>query len=248
MTGEWMDNSVNRKVKITGVGTHPLTETVEVRAEYIVPYKCEYPSSSYGGHEAVLLNDDFSGQLSKLNLGAHSEIVGVVYICQSHTQSVLDNTGTISTNSHTEYYSERVLGKMTLTVSDDGNSMTGTFEDPEKGSQSISFTRLSENPDKDKYYPAGVIKTTTTVKIYNEPSSDSRIRYTAPSGTQLIFEDVILDDAGNPTWYRVVNGEGPVYSKNTGWIRATQITCNKPNSKDPGPVSLLTFSVQYPTM
>ena len=249
LTGEWMDNSVNLKVKITQVGTHPLNETVEVQAVYIdasskaAPYKCAYPSSRYEGHHAVVLNDDFTGQLTKQNLGARSMIAGVVSICLSRTDTLSDNNGTtfLPSTTHSETSSSVVQGKLELTISDDGNSMAGTFEDPEKGTQQISFTRISDNSDKSKYFPAGVINTTTTAKIYAEPSSDSRVPYTAPPGTRLIFEDVKLDAAGNPTWYKVVNGEGPAYSKNTGWIRATQITCNKPNTKDPGPVSLLNF-------
>ena len=240
LTGEWMDNSVNLKVKITQVGS-------EVQAVYIdasskpAPYKCAYgslPSSHYEGHHAVVLDDDFTGQLTKLN----STITGVVSICQSRTDTLSDNNGTtfLPSTTHSETSSSVVQGKLELTISDDGNSMTGTFEDPEKGTQKISFTRLSK-PDTSPYYPAGVITTTATAKIYHEPTSGSSVAYTAPPGTRLIFEDVKLDAAGNPTWYKVVNGEGPAYSKNTGWIRATQITCNKPNTKDPGPVSLLNF-------
>ncbi len=241
LTGEWMDNSVNLKVTITQVGTQPLSQNVEVEAAYVVPYKCAYPSSRSSGHTAVLLNDDFTGQLTKLNLGARSTIVGMVSICLSRTDTLYDNNGTLLTpsNTHVETSSTVVQGKLELTVSDNADSMAGTFEDPEKGTQQISFTRISDKSDKSEYFPAGIINTATTAKIYSEPTSGSRVTYTAPPGTRLIFEDVRLDAAGNPTWYGVVNGEGSAYSKNTGWIRASQITCSIPNA--PGPGSLQNF-------
>jgi len=217
LTGDWTDNSVNLKVKITQVGTHPLNASVEVQAKYEVPYKCAYPSDV--PHDPGALEDDFTGQMTKQNLGAHSEIAGEVSICMWQTKE----SGT---------FSRVVQGKLSLIVGEDGNSMSGSFEDPVKGTQNISFTRLSK-PDTSPYDPAGVIKTTTTANIYHDPSNNSEVAYTAPPGTQLIFEEVILDAAGNPTWYRVVNGEGPPYSKNTGFIPATQITCDKPNIKGP---------------
>jgi hypothetical protein len=229
LTGEWMDNSVNLKVKITQDGTDILSQNdipdkfAIVRAKYLVPYKCAQSSDD---GQAVLLDGDFNGQLSKKNLGAHPEITGAVFICQD----VRGPNNTI--------YSERVQGEMTLTVSQDANSMTGSFEDPAKGTQNISFTRLSKTETPPVYAPQSVIKTTTTAKIYQEPSIDSRVRYTAPPGTQLIFENSYtkLDADGNPTWYWVTNGEGPEGSKNTGWIQATQITCAKPNTKAPGKI------------
>lgn len=220
LTGEWMDNSVKLKVKITQDGT-AMGEVVNVKAKYLVPYKCAQTSDE---GKAVLLDLDFVGRLSQENLGAHPAITGAVFICQ-------DVRGPKNT-----LYSERVQGEMTLTVGDDRDSMTGTFEDPGKGTQKISFTRLTRIETPPEYEPQSVIKTTTTAKIYQEPSSNSRVRYTAPPGTQLIFENSYtkLDVGGNPTWYRVTNGEGSVGLKNTGWIRATQITCSKPNTKSPG--------------
>ena len=223
LTGEWMDNSVKLKVHIIQLG-YNLNGFAEVVAVYLTPYKCAYPgSTTSGGRTAVTLDNDFSGQLT------NSTIEGEVYICQSQTQPVIDTT-----IPHTEIYSEVVRGKLKdMTVSEDGNSIHGTFQDPAKGTQNISFTRLSK-PDKSQYYPAGIIRTTATTKIYADSSTDSIVRFTVPPGTQLIFEDVKLDADGNPTWYRVVNGEGPVYSKNTGMIPATSITCDKPNPRVPG--------------
>lgn len=223
LTGEWMDNSVNLKVHISQRGSN-LNGFAEVVAAYLIPYKCAYPgSTTSGARTAVKLDNDFSGQLT------NSTIEGVVYICQSQTQPVFETT-----IPHRETYSEVVKGKLKdMTVSEDGNSIHGTFEDPVKGTQDISFTLLSK-PDKSQYYPTGVIRPAATTKVYVDSSTDSRVRSTVPLGTQLIFSDVKLDADGNPTWYYVENYIGDRV-KNAGWIPATSITCDKPNPKVPGP-------------
>ncbi len=227
LTGRWKDNSVNLEVDITQTDTNILGNSVVVAAKYLVPYKCEYPDLN---GKAVMLVNDFTGELSKPNKGAFTTITGNVTICKWQ-------------KTEKEAVSEEVLGGMDLTVSQDGNSITGTFIDPVKGTQKISFTRLTQGEHASPYEPQGVIKTTVTAKLYQEPSKGSKVRYTVPPGTKLIYqlESTKFDAEGNPTWYLVHNGEGSESSGNSGYIPANQITCNKPNTKGPGPVSLLQF-------
>jgi hypothetical protein len=224
LSGEWMDNSVSRKVKITQSGGN-LHQTGEVIAIYEDPYTCAQ-AGNLGG-KPVVLTSDFSGEITD------NKVTGLVSICKDVPYTL--DRGPL--DSKKDYIlSEEVFGAVTMIVGADGDSMAGTFMDPVKGVQDISFTRLSENPNKAKYYPQGVIKTIGAATIYDDAAADSKVRYTPPAGTKLIFEEVKVDADGNPTWYKVTNGEGPAYSKNTGWIPASSITCNKPNPKNPGKV------------
>ncbi|MFL6375399.1 MAG: hypothetical protein ACJ73D_12085, partial [Pyrinomonadaceae bacterium] len=125
LTGEWMDNSVGLKVDITQNGDN-LYGSADIFAKYKTPYKCAYGSSRFAGHTAVLLDQDLSGQLKK------NVITGVVYICQSETQSVVDRAGTslpipgVGADTHVELYSRQVTGPLSgMTVSDDGNAIQG---------------------------------------------------------------------------------------------------------------------------
>jgi hypothetical protein len=164
LTGEWMDNSVYLKVHIIQLGSN-LNGFAEVSAAYLTPYKCAYPGSTTSGGQAVVLYSDFTGQLT------NNRIEGEVYICQSQTQGVTETR-----IPHRETYSEVVTGKLSgMTVSEDGTSIHGTFQDPAKGTQNISFTLLTK-PDKSQYYPAGPITTTATTKIYADASTGSEVR------------------------------------------------------------------------
>ncbi len=176
-----------------------------------------------------MLENDFVGQLTKDNLEAHSLITGQVSICQSKTEE----RGTVL-EPNTLTYSERVYGNLNLAVDPDGNSMSGIFDDPEKGTQNISLTRLS-TPDTNKYYPYGIFTTTAPAKIYADHSTDSEVWFTVPAGTKLLFIDTILDDDGHPAWYVVAGGPEGDISKNIGAIQATNITCDE---ADPHPHGL----------
>lgn len=235
LTGEWMDNSVTLKVRIIQLGSNLNGYFGEVSAAYLTPYKCEYPASTGSGGSTpteVKLDNDFTGHLKTNTIEE-----GEVYICQTKTRGKTDDETAMPGTfiPHLETYSEVVTGKLKdMTVSDDGNSIRGTFDDPAKGNQPISFTRLS-TPDKSPFYPTGPITTTATTKIYADASTNSVVGYTVPPGTQLTFVDVKLDADGNPTWYVVVNrGEGGATSKNTGAIRAANITCGNASPKVPG--------------
>jgi hypothetical protein len=58
-----MENSVNLKVHIIQLGSN-LSGFAEVSAAYRTPYKCAYPSSTTSGGQAVILDSDFTGQLT----------------------------------------------------------------------------------------------------------------------------------------------------------------------------------------
>lgn len=245
LTDDWMDNSVSLKVHIIQIGGN-LNGSAEVIANYEVPYKCAYPAAagmSSGFSNAVMLNEDFTGQLT------NSTIEGEVYICQSETETVSDLTYPkgipTESNPRTKTVSVRVAGKLKdMTVSEDGNTIHGTFKDPSKGTLKISFTRLPSKPDKYSYQDDGRIRTTEYTQIYRQPSSDSIHAYSVPAGTQFIFDFVKPDVNGLHVWYHVTNFEGGVgaeyrksvvdgsglqYSANVGWIMATSITCDKPS-------------------
>ena len=231
LTGEWMDNSVNLKVRIIQLGSNLDGYFGEVSAAYHTPYKCAYPASTGSGGSTpteVKLDNDFTGHLKNNKIEE-----GEVYICQTQTRGKTnDETAMPGTFiPHRETYSEVVRGQLKdMTVSDDGNSMHGTFDDPAKGNQPISFTRLSK-PDKSQYHTAGFIWTTATTKIYPVSSTDSVVKYKVSPGIRLIFEDVKLDAEGNPTWYSVLRVSDPTLA---GWIPAASITCGNANSKVPG--------------
>ncbi len=235
LTGEWMDNSVNLKVRIIQLGSNLGGYFGDVSAAYHTPYKCAYPASTGSGGSTpteVKLDNDFTGHLKNNKIEE-----GEVYICQTQTRGKTnDETATPGTFiPHLETYSKVVRGQLKdMTVSEDGNSMHGTFDDPAKGNQPISFTRLSK-PEKSQYYPTGPISTTATTKIYADASTDSAVRFTVPRDTQLTFVDVKLDANSNPTWYVVESrGAGGATSKNFGVIRAANITCGNANPKVPG--------------
>ena len=231
LTGEWMDNSVNLKVRIIQLGSNLGIYFGEVSAAYLTPYKCAYPAStgSCGSTPTeVKLYNDFTGKLRNNKIEE-----GEVYICQTQTRGKTnDETAMPGTFiPHLETYSVVVTGQLKdMTVSEDGNSMHGTFDDPAKGNQPISFTRLSK-PDKSQYYPVGFIWTTASTKIYPVSSTDSIVKYKVSPGTKLVFEDVKLDAEGNPTWYSVLRISAPTLA---GWIPAASITCGNANSKVPG--------------
>ncbi len=231
LTGEWMDNSVNLKVRIIQLGSNLGIYFGEVSAAYLTPYKCAYPASTDSGGSTpteVKLYNDFTGKLRNNKIEE-----GEVYICQTQTRGKTnDETAMPGTFiPHLETYSVVVTGQLKdMTVSEDGNSMHGTFDDPAKGNQPISFTRLSK-PDKSQYYPVGFIWTTASTKIYPVSSTDSIVKYKVSPGTKLVFEDVKLDAEGNPTWYSVLRISAPTLA---GWIPAASITCGNANSKVPG--------------
>ncbi len=231
LTGEWMDNSVHLKVRINQRGSNLGGYFGDVVAAYLTPYKCAYPASTGSGGSTpteVKLDNDFTGHLKNNKIEE-----GEVYICQTQTRGKTnDETAMPGTFiPHLETYSVVVTGQLKdMTVSEDGNSMHGTFDDPAKGNQPISFTRLSK-PDKSQYYPVGFIWTTASTKIYPVSSTDSIVKYKVSPGTRLIFEDVKLDAEGNPTWYFVLRLDlAPL----AGWIPAASVTCSNASPKVPG--------------
>ncbi len=129
-------------------------------------------------------------------------------------------------------------GFIALKESKDGMTLSGYFNG-RNGRESISFTRLSKLEGKKAQV---VVRTRAGAKIYQEPSTDSRVRYTPASGVKVIIVDAKLDADGNATWYAVSNGEGSlggVGGPNSGWIPAGKVICSEPSQS--GPVSVLRF-------
>lgn len=203
LTGDWKDNSVNLDVTIVQKGD-------QVTATYKTAYKCAHPDPVT--NQAVMLELDFDGTLYV------NKISGDVYICQ-------DTNGGAN--------SARVKGHLEMTVGNAPIQMGGSYQDPLKGSQNITFTRTSPLK-RTVYADGGIITTIKTAKLYDDASTGSRVRYVVPPGTRLIFMSVILDADGNPTWYLVAGSPGQGMSTNTGMIPATDITCPHPNPNNSG--------------
>jgi hypothetical protein len=216
-----MDNSNNRKVRITQNGSN-VNRTAEVKAEYITPYQCKYPIYRLfpqfpqiggpwdfdGSH--IVLYDDFYGDLIK------NKVSGSVVMCKWE-----DTTNKVEGYAQEGRFTTAIVyGNLHMTVSADAQSMSGTYEDPVKGTQQISFTRLTQrNPsleeayddDPENYYLTGVIQTTTPAILYEDASTESKVRCTVPAGTKFIFVHVKLDANGNPAWYAAENLKGSIY-------------------------------------
>ena len=146
-----------------------------------------------------------------------SGVEGYIYWCDTLTKDGKTHTTGVA------------HGKIFLKVSKDLKTLSGTFNG-RNGVESISFTNIS----KDKKFKQVVARVTAGAKIYQEPSTSSRIRYTPAAGTKIIIEDAQVDANGNPTWYAVSGTTGAgVGGANSGWIPAGKVRCNAP----PGPVS-----------
>src|SRR5258706_7955156 len=193
------------------------TGSFRINAPYSTPNKvCRNPDHD---GKTVPFQMDFDGDFTG------SGIEGSIYWCDTFTKDGKTYTTGVGT------------GSIHLHVGKDGNTLSGTFQG-RNGTESISFTNIS----KEKEFKQVVVHVTAGAKIYQEPSTTSRIRYTPAAGTKVIIEHAEVDANGNPTWYAVSNGEGHlggVGGPNSGWIPAGKVRCNAP----PGPVSQTFMSV-----
>ncbi|MFL6375220.1 MAG: hypothetical protein ACJ73D_11185 [Pyrinomonadaceae bacterium] len=223
LAGHWKDDLNGQEIDIAPQGTLDLlppadprlghnpgdtTTLVEVWATYSKEGKtCRDPDND---GKDVPFQIDF-----KAINGEHPfEIDGRIYWCDTETK---DNK---------TYTTGVADGPIVLKESKDGMRLNGHFVG-RNGREDISFTRLSKLP---KYFAQVVVRTNSMTKIYDDTSTDSRVRYTPPAGTRLIIEDAQTDAAGNTTWYFVTNAEGSIGSTNSGWIQASKVICPAPRT------------------
>src|SRR2546425_617560 len=93
--------------------------------------------------------------------------------------------------------------------------------------EDISFTRLDK-----PYYPTSqfdIVEAGANAKIYEQPSTDSKVSSTPEPGTRLMIYATETDEKGNATWYLVTDLRYSLGRENYGWIRLGQVKCKSSN-------------------
>lgn len=200
--GHWKDDQTNKEVDIT-----IKRAADDIIARYSEPHNCPNPDASGNPIPAPV---DFEGSYSKRSFE------GTIHVCRWKTDDTHSSPYT--------YKTEEVDLKLGMT--DDGLSLHGHWNNPDTHQdEDISLTRLSKPEYPFRKYE--VILAAPNARIYEQPDTKSKVRYTPAAGTRLVIYYIQLDDAGNPIWYQVTDARTSVGSNNYGWIPANQVRCQK---------------------
>ena len=211
VTGHWKDDQTGKEVDITA-----LPSSDKIIARYSEEHHCPYPDENGKRIPAPV---DFDGTYTT------KKFTGLIHVCRWRTDDKHPSPYTYNTDQV----------DMSLSMTDDGLKLQGHWSNPDtRRDENISLTRLSKPEHPFRKYE--VVLAGPSAKIYEQPDSGSKVRYTPAAGTRLVIYSVQLDDAGSPTWYQVTDARTSVGSNNYGWIPASQVRCQKiaNNSKSVG--------------
>ena len=157
----------------------------------------------------VTFQTDFEG-----NFTNGSTVEGFIYWCDTFTKDGKTYTTGVA------------HGPIFLKVGKDYKTLSGNFTG-RNGNESISFTNIT----LEKEFRLVIVRTKAGARIYQDTSTDSRVRYTPAANTKVIIEHVAAyGAAGDPTWYAVSNGTTGPAGPNQGYIPANMVTCNTPKN------------------
>ena len=115
-----------------------------------------------------------------------------------------------------------------LWMTEDGMGLRGYWNNPDTHKdEDVSFTRLDK-----PYYPTSkfdIVEAGANAKIYEQPSTDSKVSSTPEPGTRLMIYATETDEKGNATWYLVTDLRYSLGRENYGWIRLGQVKCKSSN-------------------
>ena len=204
-SGHWKDDQTGKEVDITYRGTNSIVAT------YSETHNCKSPDEK---GNLVPLPIDFEGT------PAAKRMEGTIHVCRWKTDDKHPAAYT--------YKTDEVDVK--LWISEDGMSLRGYWNNPDTHrDEDVSLTRLDK-----PYYPHSeydIVEAAANAKIYEQPSTDSKVRYTPEPGARLMIYSTETDEKGNATWYLVTDVRRSVGSYNYGWIRLGQVKCGKQSSK-----------------
>jgi hypothetical protein len=200
--GHWKDDQTNKEVDIK-----PRRAADDIIATYSQAHNCPQPDERGNPVPAPV---DFEGSYTT------KSFEGLIHVCRWRTDDKHPKPYTFTTDKV----------DLRLGMTDDGLRLSGYWKNPDtKKDEQISLTRLSQPEYPFRKYE--VILAGPSAKIYEQPDTNSKVRYTPAAGTRLVIYYIQLDDAGSPAWYQVTDARTSVGSNNYGWLSANQIRCLK---------------------
>ena len=204
ISGHWKDDQTGKEVDITYLPSSP-----KVVATYSETHNCPNPDEK---GKPVPSPIDFEGT------AVQRKIEGTIHVCRWRTDNKHPTAYTYATGEV----------DVKLWMTEDGMGLRGYWNNPDTHKdEDVSFTRLDK-----PYYPTSkfdIVEAGANAKIYEQPSTESKVSSTPEPGTRLMIYATETDEKGNATWYLVTDLRYSLGRENYGWIRLGQVKCKSSN-------------------